>query len=488
MPVWLAIVEAMNRFAPRAYPLVRYLAIAGLMAVVGAAWAQGSSGSRSASLELGFGGVVVADAWNPVRLVLRDVGPVVFELAIDRGTLRDGERWSVYRAELAGGSGLSVVEDEVFVPVWRSLSWTVRSGGLTVASGSLARTQADRRALDVMVGEPGPVVRGALIGGRSVDVEADRLPLRSAAYDGVGRLIIATPAARAQALLAAAVAGAEVVLTPAALASPDLRALLADDGGPLMVGAGRVTALDAWQSAGSAPFRVDQAALLSAFAAAERVAPPRPPAVLPIMIGASAYALVVLLLLRFAGVPGVVAALVLALGASLAAWAPLRPERPTVDASRDLVVGAEGIGQRWRLFERITLPAQTLVLDVSGWPLNDVDARLGPGSIEVDLPRWRHLVVVERPRSAPMPLLQQADGTWRNQGAVPLTVVAIRGGDHVEDVPPDAPVPAPERDAGPLPAVATALLELVPFGSAVASDGRDWFVALARETLAEVAP
>ncbi|QRN80267.1 MAG: hypothetical protein JK586_00930, partial [Nocardiopsis sp. BM-2018] len=155
----------MARLAPLVRSTGRHLGVALVLALVALASAQGATASRSASLELGFGGTVVADAWNPLRLVLRDVGPVVFELAIDRGTLRDGERWSVYRAELPGGSGLSVVEDEVFVPVWRSLAWTVRSGGLTVASGSLARTQADRRPLDVMVGEPGPVVRGALIGG-----------------------------------------------------------------------------------------------------------------------------------------------------------------------------------------------------------------------------------------------------------------------------------------------------------------------------------
>jgi len=465
----------------------RLLAAIAALALVGCAWAQAGGASRSASLELGFGGAVVADAWNPLRLVLRDVGPVAFELSIDRGTLRDGERWTVYRADLEGGSGLSVVEDEVFVPVWRSLSWTVRSGGLTIASGSLARTQADRRPLDVIVGEPGPVVRGSVIGGRSVDLAADRLPLRSAAYDGVARVIVATPSARPQALLAAAVGGAEVVLTPAALANAELTTL-APGGGERHVGAGRLVSLDAWRPTADAPARLDQKALVSAFAAAERITLPRPAPVLPLLIAASAYALVILLVLRFAGVPGVTAALVLALGASLAVWTPLRPERPTIDASRDLVIGADGIGQRWRLHERVTLPAQTLVLDVAGWPLSDVEARLGRDSVAVDLPRWRHLLVVERPRTAALPLQQQADGRWLNLGAVPLTVVAIRGGDHVDDVPPDALVPPQSRDARPLPGVALALLDLVPDGTAVASDGARWFVALPSTVLAEVVP
>ncbi|TVR95057.1 MAG: hypothetical protein EA416_02475 [Trueperaceae bacterium] len=478
----------MKRPATPRRRLALLLAVIAAAALIGVASAQAGGASRSAGLELGFGGAVVADAWNPFRLVLRDVGPVTFELAIDRGTLRDGERWSVYRADLPGGSGLSVVEDEVFVPVWRSLSWTVRSGGLTIASGSVARTQADRRPLDIIVGEPGPVVRGSVMGGRSVDLAADRLPLRSAAYDGVGRVIVATPSARPQALLAAAVGGAEVVLTPSALANAELSAIIPAGGGERLVGAGRIVSLDVWRPTADTVARVDQAALLSAFAAAERISLPRPAPVLPLLVAASGYALVVLLVLRFAGVPGVTAALVLALGASLAVWTPLRPERPTIDTSRDLVIGAEGIGQRWRLHERVTLPAQTLVLDVAGWPLSDVEARLGPASVAVDLPRWRHLTVVERPRTAALPLLQQADGSWRNQGTVPLTVVVIRGGDHVDDVPADALVPPPSRDPRPLPSVALALLELVPEGAAVASDGARWFVALPSTVLAEAVP
>lgn len=108
---------SLRRFAPAL--------VAAALLVAGSALAQGPN--RAAELELGFGGAIVADAWNPLRLVLRDVGSVQLEVAIDRGTLRDGERWSVYRADLPGGSGLSVFEDELFVPVWRSLQWTVRS-------------------------------------------------------------------------------------------------------------------------------------------------------------------------------------------------------------------------------------------------------------------------------------------------------------------------------------------------------------------------
>lgn len=454
---------------------------------LGGVAAQGAS--RAADLEFGFGGAIVADAWNPLRLVLRDVGSVVLEVAIDRGTLRDGERWSVYRAELPGGSGLSVFEDELYVPVWRSLQWTVRSDGLLVASGSVPRTQADRRLLTLIVGEPGPALRARLGGVRSVDVAADRLPLRSAAYDGVADVVIATPSARPQALLAAAVAGASVVLTPAASDAPGLAELLGPDGAARRLGSGAVGSVTG--SLGDAAARareVDHGALVSALVAAERLAPPRTQPVVPLLAGAAAYALVVLVLLRFGGLPGAIAVAVVGLAASAAAWLPLRPAESGVERVRDLIVGADGIGQRWRLHEHLTLPARTLTLGVAGWTLSDLDARLGPSRTEVDLARWRSVVVVERPRAAALPLRQLEDGTWRNDGDLPLSLVVLPDGVAVRDVAPGAAVPAPTTDAGPLPGVAEALRSLAPAGAALAYDGERWMLALSQDVMAEAAP
>ncbi len=468
-------------------PRALQLLLALILAVAhGAAVAQAES--RPATLELGFGGAVVADAWNPLRLVLRDVGPVQLELAIDRGTLREGERWSRYTSEIAGGSGLTVFEDEVYVPVWRSLSWVVRSGGLTVASGSLSRTQADRRPLDLMVGEPGSEVRSMLSGGRTIDLAADRLPLRSAAYDGVGRLIVAAPAARPQALIAAAVAGADVIVTPAALTEPAIAELFPAGVERRAVGAGRLLTHEGFRAEAAEPrVRLDQAALVSALAAAERIELPRPVPMLPLLLAASVYSLVVLLVLRFGGVPGVMAALVLGLTASVAAWVPLRPAEPGVEAVRELVVGAGGVGQRWRVHERLTLPAQTVIFPVAGWPLSYVDARQGPTQVAIDLPRWRSVRVLERPRATAMALVQEVDGSWRNAGERPLDFVAVRGGDAVQDVPAGGLVPNQTRDVR-LPELALSLLELLPSGAAVASDGPRWLVALPQHALAEGPP
>ena len=460
-----------------------------LLVIALSSLAAAQSSARTATLELGFGDAVVANAWNPLRLVLRDVGPVEFELSIDRGTLREGERWLRYRAEVPGGSGLSVFEDELFVPVWRSLSWVVRSGGLTVTSGSLPRTLADRRPLDLVVGEPGPEVRSSLVGGRIVDLSPERLPLRSAAYDGVANLVVATPNARAQSVVAAAVAGSTVVLAPASLADASLATLLPAGEGSRVVGSGRVQDVESWMETMSAhPARFDHAALVSALASIERITPSSPPPVLPLLLGASAYALIVLVMLRFGGLPGLLAALLLALTTSVAAWVPLRPAQSSVDQVTDLVVGADGVGQRWRLHERFTLPARTAVLPVAGWPLSNVEARVGPDSVSVDLGRWRSAQVLERPRAVGMPLVQDEDGVWRNAGDASLALVSVRGGETALDVAPGQRLPVQVRDVGPLPRIAVALLELVPEGAAVASDGRSWFVGLPHDEVWAEAP
>lgn len=469
---------SLRRFAPAL--------VAAALLVAGSALAQGPN--RAAELELGFGGAIVADAWNPLRLVLRDVGSVQLEVAIDRGTLRDGERWSVYRADLPGGSGLSVFEDELFVPVWRSLQWTVRSDGLLIASGSVPRTQADRRALSLIVGEPGPALRAALGAARSVDVAPDLLPLRSAAYDGVASVVIATPSVRPQAALAAAVAGARVLLAPAARDVPDLAALLGPDGLERRLGSGSVAVASSAGVAAGVRDAVDHAALISAFVAAERLAPPRPQPVMPLLIGAATYAIVVLVLLRFGGLPGIVAAAVIALAASAIAWVPLRPTADGVSAVRDLVIGGDGIGQRWRVHETLTLPARTLTIASAAWVLSDTDARLGPERTEVDVARWRHVVAVERPRAASVALVQDQDGSWRNVGERALALVVLPAGDVVRDVPAGALVSAAQGEEGRLPAVAHALRELTPPGAALGFDGERWLLALPLLAVAEQRP
>src|SRR5690606_10472096 len=115
----------------------RKLAVALLAAAGWLSVAAGPAGAQQVEFELRHSQQVVAGAWNPVRLVLRDQRDVLLEIRLDQGSLQTGERVVTYRAPLAGGSGLSSFEDDLFVPAWRSLTWTVRAGGRTLASGAL---------------------------------------------------------------------------------------------------------------------------------------------------------------------------------------------------------------------------------------------------------------------------------------------------------------------------------------------------------------
>lgn len=441
---------------------------------------------RLAGVELGFAGTLVANAWNPLRLTLRDVGPVVLEVVIDQGSLRDGTIPLVYRATVAGGSGLSVFDDELFVPIWRSLTWTVRSGATTLASGSVPRGDADRRAVDVVVTEaPGPWRARLGDQARVVDVPAERLVARSAAYDGVRALIVAGDGdpPRTAALVAAAAAGAIVVLSDVSAALPALAALAPPADEPWRrVGAGWIV-LERALEPGVAVLeaaRTDHAATVSAFAAVDRLVPPRSESSITLLFGASIYALAVLIVLRFGGLPGIVAAAAIVIAGSFVAWAALRPSSPTLQTTRDVVIGGNGIGQRWRVHDLVSLPASEVRLDAAVRPIGLTPLTTGPDGTSVPLARWRGQQLVERPRVADV-WLRWEGRDLVNDGPRPLTEVRVRGGDVYDAIAPGGTGAIVSNDASPPSAAARALFDVIPAGTAIAFDGATWFVALASE-------
>jgi hypothetical protein len=458
--------------------------------VVAVAWVLGSAlaqPARLAALELGFGGALVADAWNPLRLTLRDVGPVDLEIVIDQGSLREGNLPLVYRARVPGGSGLSVFDDEVYVPMWRSLTWTARAGATIVASGSIPRSDGDRRPIDLVVTEsPGPWRSRLGDGARVVDLPAERLVARSAAYDGIRSVIVAGDGEgpRPDALVSAAAAGAVVILSEAAALAPTLAALAPDAPDAWRrVGAGWIAseaALDPGPAVLEA-VRTDHAATVSAFAAVDRLQIPSSTPSITLLFGAAAYALAVLIVLRFGGAPGIVAASALAVAASLVAWTSLRPASPTLSVSRDIVIGGAGLGQRWRLHDILSLPAADVRLDGAARPVRAMPLETGPDGTMVSLARWRSQQLLERPRVTDVWLRWAADGTLVNDGPRPLTQVQVKGGESYGTVAPGAAASGVTRDPLPASTLARALLDVVAAGMAIANDGSTWFVTLAND-------
>ena len=347
----------------RAASARRIVACLVLAATASSPWAV-AQGAPLAEVELGFRGSPVADAWNPVRVVLRDVGTGEAVLTIDQGSLLEGELpWTVV-LPIVGGGGVRVLDVDVFLPAWRTLRWTVDAGGLRLASGALARSDADRRPVDLVVSSRAGEVAGTL-GGRALDVAAADLPARAAAYGGVRSVWLdgTTPLPDPRVLAAAAAGGAVVVVqgsarTNAALAA--VRASAVELGGWLGTGAGGWWFGDAPDGAALTAARLDVAALATAFAAADAVDLPRYPPPLHVALASAAYVVLIAVAWRVGGAAGGVtwAWIVVAVGvATVVAW---RPSQAQVVQQRALHVESGGLSLRQRAFDVVTLPAATV--------------------------------------------------------------------------------------------------------------------------------
>jgi hypothetical protein len=446
--------------------------------------AHGQVGGRLAEVEVGFRGTPVADAWNPLRVTVRDVGSGSLTLVADQGNLRDGEiPWTMV-VPITGGAGVRVLEVDVFLPAWRSLVWSLEAGGTIVASGALPREAADRRRLDLVVSaRPGAVAER--LAGRVVDIVATALPARAAAYDGVRSLWIDGSAGipAAAAMTAAAAAGAVVVLAADALRDPAVAELVGPgaDWVPIAAGGWWVGAPPDGAQLESA--RVDLGAYLAAFSAAGGAIAPRTVSVSAVLLAASTYVVLVMLAWRVGGVPGLLTWSVLLLGASLLAWGAPRPASPTLVESRALHVGVGDLAWRTEVHDLLTLPAGEVGVARVARPATTTagEQRLGspPGTM-LTLPRWRGATLVEAPRAAPALLAIDTDGLPIAVGDRVLTDVRIVGGAAWHEVAPGR-APGPPSEPLALGGNAAAFEALLPPGSAWARDGADWHVALAAE-------
>ena len=454
------------------------VAAAGLLL---AAMASAQAGARLADVAIGFRGAPVADAWNPVRVTVRDVGSGHLTLVADQGSLREGEvPWTIV-LPVPGGAGVRVLEADVYVPAWRSLVWSLEAGGAVVASGALPRDAADRRRLDLVVSaRPGAVAER--LAGRVVDLEASALPARAAAYDGVrsvwvdGSAGIPSPAA----LTAAAAAGAVVVFADDALLDATWSALLAWGPDWTPVAAGGWWRGEPPSGASLEGGRIDLHAWVAAFAA---VGGATPPAALPapaLVLASSAYVLLVLLAWRAGGLPGLLTWLVLLGGASLLAVLAVRPPSATLFEARALQVAAGELAWRTQLHDVFTLPAAEVSLPRVARTAAAVagSQRLGAlPATTLALPRWRGATLLEPPRATEALLGWGADGNPLALGTATLTHVRIVGGGAWDAVAPGQPLGEP-RDPRPLDGAAAAFEALLPVGSAWARAGSDWHVAL----------
>ncbi len=436
------------------------------------------------TFDLGFGGELVADAWNPLRVTLRDQGEAELLLELDVGTLREGKKTLRYSAELAGGAGLYTFSDDVYLPSWRAFSWLVRTPEEVLASGSIERRRADSKALElVLARDISAGNRYYPAGSRVVDVIPSDLPERAASYDGVSSLLIlpSTTPPSAGAVAAAATAGATTVLAgPFGTGHAAVLGLAAEPSQRL--GAGwlvRVPSLEVPAVREGLSHRgLEPDALAAALLSPDLTRTPPNTSVLLVLAVLGAYAFIAVLLIRFGRAAGLLAALLLGGVLSLGSGR-LRPESLLLTRTRTLNVGGGDLAVELDLDTLFSYPAQTARLPQPLHPLEPGSLALwqtGPERFEADLPRYDTVVLLGKPHVTSATLRWQ-DGALANAGATPLTGVFDSENGAQPDLEAGGSV---GQQSGNLiaPDLYAKLLPLLPRGSALARDGGTVYVTL----------
>ena len=356
----------------------------------------GSVRSQDAALSIGFDGDVVAGRWNPFEFSFRDFSRVTLTFTIDQGDLRSGSLPAVHTFELAGGPGLTVVEDDLFVPAWQSFSWTAATPQRVIASGSFHPRDLDPRPLAVILSTA--AARHAHLvppDTRLVAQPSARLPERLAAWDGVSMLVIdgSTAPPSTQSVAAAAVAGASVVVLEPLPASFDDILLLAS--GPVTrLGSGQIML-------GLEPDLLQQppdALALEQYLATRNELELVPPVKLvflaPLVL---IYCVATVLLFRAAGLPGAVAGSAVGLLVAVLAWPSLMPRPPLVTGTMQLKVSAGGLSRSHSTVQVLDRRGGQLDLTGSYRPLTATPYTFAAGSTSLAAPRWRPVQLFSRP-------------------------------------------------------------------------------------------
>lgn len=435
-----------------------------------------------AELALGVAGQAVAEAWNPLRLELRDSPPATLTLQVDQGTLRTGEVPLTVTLDVRGGAGLTIFDDLVYLPHFAALSWRLTTPERVVASGSVAGREADERPLDLLLtSSPGayrtPFQEAFGPGARLVDVAASLLPQDVAAYDGVRSLIIDGTAAapRLEAVAAAAAAGVTVVLAGRLPPSHSELLLLVDGATAVRLGSGSIVRTEGGASAAVEALSqahaqaVNQPALRAALLEQPLVEPPAQLKETFLVLVAAAYAVLTLLLLRF-GTPGLSAAIVLAALASLVGWQLLRPAAPQLRGDTVLAVAGGELALLSPASEVLTLPCTTLTIGTRSRPLRPQTYSVDAEGSHFGLERWRALLL-EHPAVLTQAQLMVVGGAPRNLGPGQLTDVYLVGEGLQGSLAAGSATIEPNEEGSA--AWAEALAPLVPPGTWLARGGCD---------------
>jgi hypothetical protein len=425
-------------------------------------------------LEIGFNGEIVAGTWNPLLLITRDLSEAVLEFRIDQGSLRDGVKTLRYQVRIPGGTGITVFQDDVFIPSWRSFVWSLKQGSTTVSSGGFSQRERDPRPLDLILSAAPGVWRGRYRReARTTEIAASSLPERIASYQGVKSLLIDGTGAvpRLESLTAAAAAGVTVVvLTDLPNSHAELELLAGGAGTRLGAGTVVKASAELLPSLVSSESQ-DDTLFYDALQSSAVLELPAPLPQLILLIAVGVYAVMATVLVRLAGVPGLFTGLALALVFSLAAWRLLRPSQAEYQSQVSLDLTAGELAKRLGTTTVATLPEGVINLEGSGRLATLRSYRTSNSELSFHLGRWQSETIYQRPQLVPADLSWD-EGKLRYLGAGRLRDVYVKGlGPQAELA--SGEVLMPRRgEEQTLPEVYTELLPLLPDGSVLARAGR----------------
>lgn len=422
----------------------------------------------SAKLSLGVGGHLVAGAWNPVRLELRDVGSATLSIDIDQGSLRVGEVPLRVTFDVRAGAGLTLFEELVYVPAFTRLSWRLTSSGRVLGSGSIASREVDERPLDLLLSDSPGSYQGAFaaaFGGspRLVSVAGGELPDDPAAYDGVRSILVdGTVAAPDLAPLVAAVSGGvRLALLGPLPASHRSVELLVPERGIVRVGGGLALA-STGEPFGvvqelATPRTVDGLELVAALATDPLVGPERSLPVSVVFLALALLGSASAALVAWGGPPGVVAALGLAALTSAVAWVVTRPAAAQHEASVTVAVSADGVALTSTIYELFTLPRTEWTVPSGARPLRVQPYSVDESGTHLRLGAWRSVMLQPVPRVVTAPMSVLAEWLVTDGELAPTA----RGGE----------ASGPAAEIGAASGRAQYLAPLLPDGSLVAMTG-----------------
>lgn len=171
-----------------------------------------SLGAPAATLSLGVADRPVADRWNPLRVVVRNVGEATVTVTFDDPSATTPP---TFVGTIEVGGGLGVIDLDLPIPNVSAITWSIEADGAVLASGAYGAREVRSRPLQLLLSSRTvSATAGAWADESDVRISIADLPRRAASFDGVARLVIdgTTPAPEPETLVTAASAGVTVVL------------------------------------------------------------------------------------------------------------------------------------------------------------------------------------------------------------------------------------------------------------------------------------